>query len=82
MKSALGAKMIRLRVKEIAEQKGLSQARVSRMSDVDITTVRKIYRHPSEANVTLETLTRLAKALGVSIHDIIEELPDEPPEKP
>lgn len=68
---------VRLRVKEVAAQKGLSQAKVSRMSDVDITTVRKIYQHPTEANITLLTLSRLANALEVSIHDLIEELPDE-----
>lgn len=74
--------MIRLRVKEIADQKGISQAKVSRMSDVNITTVRRIYQHPTEANVTLETLIRLAKALDVSVRDLIEEFDDEPPQTP
>lgn len=69
--------MIRLKVKEIAWQKGLSQAKLSRMSDVDITTVRKIYQQPTKANVTLETLSRLAKALGVDPRDLIENVPDE-----
>jgi transcriptional regulator with XRE-family HTH domain len=58
----------------------MSQAKVSRMSDVNITTVRRIYQHPTEANVTLETLIRLAKALDVSVRDLIEEINDEPTE--
>jgi DNA-binding Xre family transcriptional regulator len=69
--------VIRLRVKEIADQKGISQAKVSRMSDVNITTVRRIYQHPTEANVTLETLIRLAKALDVSVRDLIDEFNEE-----
>jgi transcriptional regulator with XRE-family HTH domain len=75
--------MIRLRVKEIAAEKGFSQARLSRLSDVDITTVRKIYRQPTRANVTLETLSRLSKALGVDPRELIEVIPDDepPPEK-
>lgn len=72
--------MIRLRVKEIAAEKGLSQARLSRLSDVDITTVRKIYRQPTTANVTLETLSRLAKALDVDPRELIDVIPDVPPE--
>ena len=78
--------MIRLRVKEIAQEKGLSQARLSRLSDVDITTVRKIYRQPTTANVTLETLNRLAKALDVDPRELIDVSSDdeapETPEKP
>jgi transcriptional regulator with XRE-family HTH domain len=78
--------MIRLRVKEIAQEKGLSQARLSRLSDVDITTVRKIYRQPTTANVTLETLNRLAKALDVDPRELIDVIPDgeahQAPEKP
>jgi transcriptional regulator with XRE-family HTH domain len=70
--------MIRLRVKEVADQKGLSQAKVSRMSDVNITTVRRIYQHPTSANITLETLDRLAKALGIDPRELIEIVSDPP----
>jgi len=64
--------MIRLRVKEVAEQKDMSQARLSRRADVDIKTLRKIYREPEKANVTLDTLNRLAYALKVTPSDLIE----------
>lgn len=68
--------MIRLRVKEIAQAKGISQGKLSRMSDVDDNTIKRIYRNPT-ANVNTDTLNKLAKALEVSIHELIEEIPDE-----
>lgn len=71
--------MIRIRVKEIAQEKGLSQGRLSRLSDVDDNTIKRIYRNPT-ANVNTDTLNKLARALGVSVHELIEEVPDEPAE--
>ena len=67
--------MVRLRVKEVAQQKGISQGKLSRSSDVDIKTLQKIYRYPTSI-VTTETLDKLAKALGVSVRDLIEDVPD------
>lgn len=68
--------MVRLRVKEIAEQKGFNQSSLSRAADISFNTVKRIYRDPYK-EVTTTTLERLAKALGVSIADLIEELPDD-----
>ena len=75
--------MIRLRVKEVAQQKGFSQGKLQRHADVDIKTIRKVYRDPF-AIITTETLDRIAKALHVSVHDLIEEVDGKPetPEKP
>ena len=67
--------MIRLRVKEIAQAKGISQGKLSRMSDVDDNTIKRIYRNPT-ANVNTDTLNKLARALGVLVHELIEEIPD------
>ena len=69
--------MIRLKVKEIAAQKGISQARLSRKSDVNITTLRRIYRQPTEANVTLDTLNKLAAALEVEPSALFDYTPDD-----
>jgi len=66
---------VRLRVKEVANEKGMSQGKLSRSSDVDIKTLQKIYRRPYSI-VTTETLNKLAKALGCSVHDLIEDVPD------
>lgn len=64
--------MIRLRVKEVAEAKGMSQSRLSRRADVDIKTLRKVYRQPGQANITLDTLNRLAYALKVHPSELFE----------
>lgn len=68
--------MVRLRVKEVAQQKGISQGKLSRSADVDIKTLQKIYRNPTSI-VTTETLDRLAKALGVDVRELLESVPDE-----
>ncbi len=67
--------MIRLRVKEIAQAKGISQGKLSRMSDVDDNTIKRIYRNPT-AVVTTETINKLANALGVSTMELMEDVPD------
>ena len=67
--------MIRLKVKEVATSKGLSQSKLSRWADVDIATVRRMFRDPG-TNITLETLNRLANALGVNPCELIEYTPD------
>ncbi len=38
--------MIRLRVKEVAQEKGFSLGKLSRASDVAYNTVKAIYRNP------------------------------------
>ena len=69
--------MIYIRLKEIAQEKGFSQGKLSRASDVDDNTIKRIYRNPT-VTVTTETLSKLAKALGVSVHELIVEVPDKP----
>ncbi|QBD76423.1 XRE family transcriptional regulator [Ktedonosporobacter rubrisoli] len=68
--------MIRLRVKETAQEKSISQGKLQRRADVDIKTIRKIYRNPYTI-ITTETLAKLAKALGVPSSELIEDVPDE-----
>ena len=67
--------MIRLRVKEIAQARGISQGKLSRMSDVDDNTIKRIYRNPT-AIVSTETINKLAKALEVSTMELMEDIPD------
>lgn len=67
--------MIRLRVKEVAKEKDMSMGKLSRNADVAYRTVKLIYTDPYR-DVSLSTLTRLAKALGVPVVSLIEELPD------
>ena len=63
--------MIRLRVREIAEQKKIGQGKLQRLADMDIKTVRKILRNPFTI-ITTETLDKLARALEVDPRELIE----------
>jgi DNA-binding Xre family transcriptional regulator len=66
--------MLRLRVKEIAEAKGMSIAKLARKADLDNRTVYRIVHDPF-AEITTITLGRLAEALGVSVKDLVEDAP-------
>jgi DNA-binding Xre family transcriptional regulator len=68
--------MIRLRVKEVAQEKGFSLGKLSRASDVAYNTVKAIYRNPYK-EVTTTTLNKLAAALGVPSTTLIEDVPEE-----
>jgi DNA-binding Xre family transcriptional regulator len=72
----LEKKVVRLRVKEIAEAKGFNQSSLSRAADVHFMTVKRIYQNPYK-EVTTTTLHKIARALSVSMCDLIEELPDD-----
>lgn len=67
--------MIRLKVKEIAEEQGYNMSTLSRASDVSFKTVKRIFRNPY-TGVTVDTLNRLAKTLKRPITDLLEEEPD------
>ena len=68
--------MIRLRVKEVATQKGISMTRLSRLADTNYKTIKAIFDNPYR-EMTTTTLDKLAKALEVSVTDLIEEVPDD-----
>lgn len=67
--------MQRLRVKEIAQSKNFTMAGLSRKADINLKTMQAIYRDPYR-DVAYSTLAKLAKALGVSVVDLVEEIPD------
>lgn len=66
----------RLRVKEVAAQKGMSMTKLHIRSEVAYGTIRKIFRDPY-TEVTLSTISRLAQVLGVETRDLIEDVPDD-----
>jgi len=66
----------RLRVKEVANKKGISLTKLSQRSEVAYNTVRRIWREPY-TDVTLSTLQRLADVLKVDVNELIESVPDE-----
>ena len=66
---------LRLRVKELAEEKHMSMGKLERLADLSHPTIRDIFRNPYK-EVTSTTLVKLAIALGVSVSDLYEEIPD------
>jgi transcriptional regulator with XRE-family HTH domain len=69
--------MRRLRVKELAEKKGMTQSKLMRTADLNMKTVQALYREPYRINVAYLTLEKVAKALDVSIDELFEEVEDE-----
>lgn len=69
--------VIRLRVKDVARDKGFSMGKLQRDADVAYNTVKRIFKDPYYVTTT-ETLGKLAKALGVSPGDLLEEVPAAP----
>ena len=67
--------MYKLRVKEAAQSKGYGIAKLSRLSDVSIISIRKMWRDPNY-KPGLDTLEKIAKALDVRIEDLLEYIPD------
>jgi DNA-binding Xre family transcriptional regulator len=66
---------IRLRIKEVARKKGFSMGKLQRDADVAYNTVKRMYKNPYHV-ITTETLGEIARALGVSPGELIEEVPD------
>jgi DNA-binding Xre family transcriptional regulator len=66
---------VRLRVKEVAKEKGFSMGRLQRDADVAYNTVKRMFKDPYYITTT-ETLGKLARALGVAPGELIEEVPD------
>lgn len=67
--------MFRLKIKEVAQSKGYNISTLSRASDVPFNTLRKAWRNP-QYEIKLATLDKIAKTLGVTINDLIEDIPD------
>lgn len=61
----------RLRVKELAKEKGFSLGRLQREAGLSYNTVRDIYRDPYK-EVKRSTLEKIAVALGVKIAALYE----------
>lgn len=68
--------MIRIKVQEVAQAKGIGQGKLARMADMDTKTLKRIYRDPY-ADISIYTLDKLAKALQVDASELIESVPDE-----
>jgi len=58
-------------IKKYRQKLGVSQDRLSKMADVTYNTIIKIESGGSQ-NPTIDTLLKIAKALGVSVDDLIQ----------
>lgn len=67
---------VKLRVREVAQSKGMSMTRLHTKSEVSYNTIRRIFRDPF-VEVTTTTLGRLAEALGVPTYQLIEDVLDD-----
>lgn len=63
---------IRLCVKEVAKEKGISMQMVSHLALLSLNTVRSIYHDPYRV-VNTDTLLRLANALDVPVTELFKE---------
>jgi DNA-binding Xre family transcriptional regulator len=70
-----GITLLRLRVKEVAQQKKMSMNKLSQHSQVSYHVIQDIYRNPVRI-VSTDTINRLAAALGVPVTDIVEDVPE------
>ena len=58
-------------IKRYRQDKGLSQDKLSKLADLSLNTVVKIELDESP-KPTIETIQRIAKALGVSVDDLLK----------
>jgi len=72
--------MLRLRVKEVAQQQKISMNKLSQRSEVSYNIIRDIFNNPFRT-VNTDTLNRIAKALEVPVTDLIEDVAEGEPGK-
>ncbi len=58
-------------LKKLRQEKGISQDRLSKLADLSLNTVVTV-ESGANPNPTIETLTRIAKALNVGVDDLLK----------
>lgn len=66
--------MRRLRVKEVAQAKGVTMSKLQRAADINLKTIQAIWHNPRH-NASLNTLDKIAEVLDVPITELIEDVP-------
>ncbi len=67
--------MLRLRIKELADKRGLNRNQLQLKSGVTLPLLTRYWNNETGA-VTLDALEKIARALDVKAIDLIEEVPD------
>jgi transcriptional regulator with XRE-family HTH domain len=68
--------LLRLRVKEIAQTRGMGIAKLSRLADISYKTIQKIWRNPYH-DASLSTINRIAKVLDVPATELLEDISED-----
>ena len=63
--------MIAANIKKLRKKRGLSQDKLAKMADVTLTTLVKLESGAND-NPTIKTLVKIAKALRVSLDELVE----------
>jgi transcriptional regulator with XRE-family HTH domain len=63
--------MLAQNIKRLRIKKGLSQERLARLADISYNTIVKIENDASK-NPTVKTIIKIAKALNVSVDELIK----------
>lgn len=63
--------MIAKKIRELRNKKGLSQEKLARLAEVSYNTIVKIESGESK-NPTFQTMAGIAKALGVSLDELVK----------
>jgi len=63
--------MIGKNIKRLRREKGISQDKLSKLADLSLNTISKIELEENP-NPTIETVQKIAGALGVSVEKILE----------
>ncbi len=69
--------MLKLRLKKLLDEKGITPAKFSRVADIPTTTVYRLINDENYAP-TIVTLRKVADYFGLKIDDLYEEVDDQP----
>lgn len=64
--------MIEKNLRRLRKKKGLSQEKLARLADISLNTLTKIESGFAK-KPTIQTVVKLAKALGISIDELVKE---------
>ena len=71
MSSNISKSNIAQNIKRLRQKKGISQDRLSKLADLSLNTVVNI-ETGNNLNPTIETIERIAKALEISINELLK----------
>jgi transcriptional regulator with XRE-family HTH domain len=64
--------LVRLKIRELAAERGWTIKEVSLRADVNYNTVKSYARHPGMNMVDLTAVQKIARAFGVTIEELME----------